>query len=95
MWQKIVTTCSQHLLYATSVTKMWHFCSLLWLIDFLSSMENKIVVLPFTFCDNLISIFAVREAPSLDLFLQPVAIFGNYCIGGIADSQYILENLLF
>ncbi len=60
MWQKIVTTCSQNLLYVTSVTKMWHSCSLLRLVDFLSQMENKTTVLLFTFCDNLMSIFAVR-----------------------------------
>ncbi len=34
MWQKIVTTCSQNSLYVASVTKMWHFCSLLWLVNF-------------------------------------------------------------
>ncbi len=45
---KTVTTCCQNLLYGTSVTKMWHFCSLLWLVDFLSQMENKTAVLPST-----------------------------------------------
>ncbi len=59
MWQKIVTTCSQNLRYVTSVTKMWQFCFLPWLVDFLSQMQNKTAVLPFTFCDNLISVFAV------------------------------------
>ncbi len=59
MWQKIVTTYSHNLLYVTSVTKMWHFCSLLWLVDFLSQREKKTAVLQFTFYDTLISIFAV------------------------------------
>ncbi len=59
MRQNYITTRSQNLLYVKSVTKMWHFCSLHWLVGFLSLMENKPAVLPFTFCDKLISIFAV------------------------------------
>ncbi len=62
MWQKIVTICSQNSLYVTSVIKMWHFCSLFWSVDFLSQIENRTTVLPFTFCDNLISAFIVWAA---------------------------------
>ncbi len=89
--KKIVTTCSQNLLYVSSVIKMWYFRSVLWLVNFLSQMKNKTAVLSFAFCEDLISVFAVRG-----LFLPETDIWSSFRVTHKSSFQTCFsQNSLF